>query len=620
MPDYVSPIAKSSLQSQQPKMEQRTDQPLSGVIENPPSEAAKLGKGIVLEAVITYSTNSSGVARAVISKAPIPEIINDEISLKTSAPLKEGARVTLQVTENRSGDLAIRVVQVESPTNVAKATAMGTTIKTGTASSIPQTAQELSATISSDPSVTISRPQAISATVIKGISQNITQQDVQTLGIAHTPLPNGTRFQITIQGIYPPSLPTESHTSLSTSSAIQNTAPMTTTNGAQIAEATSQQATASMSPTQPAIPQSIAIQQYSKSAQSVTPEYPRQEFNSPSIPLQTPLSTAPQSDQASTAYINNTDQTNIANSTLPSTPNVLSGIVEATNINGKTIVDTPAGKISITATLQVEIGSRIDIEVSEIELPASTKIPASAPLSAIVTPAGELNSGGWQAITDAQNLLRESNPILLNALTNAIPKAGPQLAANMLSFIRAAQTGGIEAWMGEAPLSALKNAGTLGKNIISRIDNTFKDISKKNSTSGVTKKQFTIPINANNEAISAITMIVMKQNPDNSLDQDESHNKNNGHGSRFLLNVSTTIFGEIQFDGLVFDKNRNLELIIKTKKPIIEQIKNEITHMFTQSLSALDYAGKITFQITQTFTPPELTETSETNLLDDFVI
>jgi hypothetical protein len=639
MPDSVTPISKSSLQSQQPKMEQRSEPSTSGVIENPPPAAAKLAKGIVLEAIVTSSSNQNGSATAVISKAPISEVIGDEISLKTSAALKEGAQVTIQITENRSGDLAIRIVQVETPESVAKNIASSTPASQLTTTNIQTQAVE--------ESVTLAKQQSIQAIVIKGSSSRITEQQIAQRGIANLPLPDGANLDITIKGIYPqteaigasgaaqPITPTQS-AATTTETLIPNTPPTpnlnaetTTSTAAAITENSSPitQGTTVLPTGEQKITQSMAIQQYAKSAQSAKPQYPQMEFNSPKMPIPN-LQTQQTQESLYSSIL--ADKTPNALETIkgysppppiPQGPNILSGTIEAIDIGGKTIIDIGTDKISLASNIKASVGSRIDMEITKVILPTFITEQHSS-LSSLIEPAGGLDSSGWPALNDAKNILRSENPVILQSLESAIPKPGPQFTSTMLSFIKAAQTGNIEAWLGSNPLNALRNSGGLGEQVLSRLDRSIKEISKKNRMpNSSTKANLTIPINADGQGISAISMIVMRNKNNEDAIPTEQAKADTSNGSRFLINVCTSAFGDMQFDGLVFSNNRVLELVIKTRKPLAKQMQNEIIGMFTNSLSALNYSGKAVFQVTQTFFIPNRDEaTASTHHLDDLTV
>lgn len=612
MPDSVTPISKTSLQSQQPRMEQRNEPSTSGVIENPPPDAAKLTKGIVIEAIVTSGSNRHGYANAVISKAPIPEVIGDEINLKTSASLKEGTQVTLQITENRSGDIAIRIVQVETPESVARNSASSTPAnKVVTTNTQVQTIDE---------SVTLAKQQSIQAIVIKGSPSAITEQQIAQKGIANISLPNGANLDITIKGIYP-------NTGIADTTIISDTARMgSSPAGSTTATTQMQQNTPLLAVTEEQrIPQSVAIQQYAKSAHSLYPQYPQREFNSPSIALQT--INIPQNNPE-TSDLNNIINTaeSVAHKSValappvPNGPNILSGTIEATNVGEKTIVDVGTNKISLLTNIKADVGSRIDMEVTKVMLPPALATTQPLLTSSLIEPAGGLSSNGWPALSDAINVLKSTNPIISQSLEKAIPTPGPQLTSTMLSFIRAANTGNLEAWLGSAPINALRNSGGLGEQIVSRLDNSIKEITKRNrNPSSPTKANFTIPINTDGQAISAISIIVMRNKTSEDTMPSERAKTDEASGSRFLINVCTSVFGDMQFDGLVFRKNRILELVIKTRKPLERQMQQTITGMFANSLSALDYSGKVVFQVTQTFFVPTQGDTSPRHL-DDLTV
>lgn len=603
MPDSVTPISKTSLQSQQPKMEQRNEPSTSGIIENPPPDAAKLSKGIVIEAIVTSGSNRHGYASAVISKAPLPEVIGDEINLKTSAPLKEGAQVTIQITENRTGDLAIRIVQVETPESLARNSASSTPSNQFATTNSP--AQAI------DESVTLAKQQSVQAVVIKGSSFATTEQQIAQQGIANTPLPNGASLNITIKGIYPQTettgmanVPNQTTNTNNTSLPQINS---TTVNVLPAGASTQAQQNAPILPitSDQHVLQSVAIQQYAKSAQSVNHQIPPQTTN------------VTQNNAINTVE-------NLSNNSpippVPSAPNILSGTIEATNVGGKTIVDIGNDKISLWTNIKASAGSRIDMEVTKVTLPTTTAEQQST-ISSLIEPAGGLSSSGWPALGDAMNVLKSYNPIILQSLEKAIPTPGPQLTSTMLSFIKAANTGNLEAWLGSAPLNALRNSGGLGEQIVSRLDNSIKEISKRNKNpSSPTKANFTIPINTDGQGISAISMVVMRNKTSEDEMPTEQVKTEQQNASRFLINVCTSVFGDMQFDGLVFNQNRVLELVIKTRQPLEKQIQQTITGIFTNSLSALDYSGKVVFQVTQTFFTPNQDEALSLDHLDDLTV
>ena len=98
-----------------------------------------------------------------------------------------------------------------------------------------------------------------------------------------------------------------------------------------------------------------------------------------------------------------------------------------------------------------------------------------------------------------------------------------------------------------------------------------------------------IPVNTGSE-IQQIRLL-FRQN-DNESDENVKSD------ARFIIDVDLTKFGRMQIDGLVREKGKSLDLIIRSDKQLNDTMKNDIRSIFVETTDLSGLSGSVGFQST----------------------
>ena len=135
-------------------------------------------------------------------------------------------------------------------------------------------------------------------------------------------------------------------------------------------------------------------------------------------------------------------------------------------------------------------------------------------------------------------------------------------------------------------------------NLASRISNDFNTLGRiADEPVNSDWRVAMIPINSGAE-IEQIRMLIRHH------DTDEEENASGEQGTRFILDVDLSRLGRIQLDGLVRDKGRKLDLIIRSTDTLNDENRNEIRRIFTEAADLTGIRGSVVFQAS----PPDFIE------------
>lgn len=281
----------------------------------------------------------------------------------------------------------------------------------------------------------------------------------------------------------------------------------------------------------------------------------------------------------------------------------LNGTVASPSANGQVLVQTQAGVLALQTRADLPIGSTVVLDVTaQVPPPAPSSVPSVGPWSTTGF-AGPPGTASWPALTDALDVLARSSPAIGQRLAAAMPQGDPNLTANVISFIRAARTNDLKQWTGEDPVKALEAAGPRGRKAAQKLSDDVRDVGAAQQRAGQSEwRALSIPF-AVGGMIERITIVVRRE--DRGEDGDEAERKaRREKGQRFLINLNLSRLGELQFDALYKQGSRQFDLMIRSRLPLAQEIRRDISAVFTQSAEALNLKGGVGFQVTDQFVGP----------------
>jgi len=272
----------------------------------------------------------------------------------------------------------------------------------------------------------------------------------------------------------------------------------------------------------------------------------------------------------------------------------MTGVVIGRSALGQSVVQTHAGPIAVSTPTPVPTGTTITFQV---EAP----LPDSAPevARAVASKAGQviLGTRSWPEAEEALKTLSDTHPAAAQHLINAlIPRPGTSLGSQILFFIAALRGGDIRGWIGDAPIRALQR---LRPELATKLRDNFGTIAKlSDDSSSAEWRAYPVPL-LNGAEIDLIRFFVRRIPEDEENDETDEE-----HGTRFVVDVELSRLGRLQLDGLIHDKHKRFDLIVRTDERLPANVQNGIREIFSQTSEWTGTEGGVTFQAA----PPDFVE------------
>ncbi len=268
--------------------------------------------------------------------------------------------------------------------------------------------------------------------------------------------------------------------------------------------------------------------------------------------------------------------------------NTLTGVVTGrATPSGQPIVQTHAGSLIVATRTPLPPGSTVTFEV----------LSQAAPTGEVARPMGHMTQGAamvlterWPGLEEAVRTLQEVNPAAAQQLINAVlPRPGATLAANILFFMVALSGGDLRGWFGDGPARILER---IRPNLFQRLRDDFGRIraNAEEPRPGSDWRTLMIPFH-NGAEIDPIKLFLRPAG-----EQPEDDEKEGRQGTRFLVDLDLSRMGRFQLDGLVYQKEKHLDLIVRTENILPTKIQNDIRGIFIDANDVTGLKGGITFQ------------------------
>lgn len=267
----------------------------------------------------------------------------------------------------------------------------------------------------------------------------------------------------------------------------------------------------------------------------------------------------------------------------------LQGTVTGTTAAGQAMVQTPAGVLALELRSPLPPGTRVVLEV--IGDPLVPRFEAAAVKRG---PEALLQGREWGALVDTLQVLHDLNPGLSqHFLATAVPRADSQLAAHILGFMTALRGGDVRAWLGDGV------ARTLARNrpdILERLDADFSEMGRLAKDDVVPDWRVNLVPFWLDSGIEQLRILTRRARGD-----DEGRGEG---GTRFVVDLSLSRMGRLQIDGLVKRHGRQVDLMLRSDRPLPPPVREEIRAIFRETAEVTGITGGIGFQAS----PPNFVE------------
>ncbi len=266
--------------------------------------------------------------------------------------------------------------------------------------------------------------------------------------------------------------------------------------------------------------------------------------------------------------------------------------------NGVPVVKLDNADVQLNVRANLPVGTQVTLEVRGVQPPLTPLpvVPTPPPALVPLSPAQPT----WTTLTESLNLLQRSDPIAAQQLANVIPDGGPRTAAAIMSFVQAMRSGETRQWPGDTLLRAIERASPRGAHLAAQLGAEIDDLART-ARSDVTPEWRMLPLPWQNDGrVERLRMVFREIDGDDEAEK----RKGGGGGTRFLVDLDLSRLGPLQLDGIFKGDKRSLDLMIRTKTPLSEDIRRDLGGVFANSNAAMNLVGNLTFQVVRKFADP----------------
>ncbi len=282
---------------------------------------------------------------------------------------------------------------------------------------------------------------------------------------------------------------------------------------------------------------------------------------------------------------------------------VITGTVTRLTPTSPPVIVSDLGEIQLNLRANLPVGTRITLEVMTQAPPQPGAYPPPLPLAALPLsgpPVGG-TTVGWPNLSEALVTLQRGDPAAASQFAQAIPDGGPRTTVALIAFAQAMRSGDGRAWPGDVNLRALERIGPRGAHLAAQIGEEVSALSTRaTESSGTEWRALPVPWSAEGR-IDRITLITRREG---EAEDAAGGKKGRGGGTRFLINLELSRLGPLQLDGMFRKESRGFDLMIRTKQPLPEVLRLELTGVFGTSTEAMGLKGGLSFQVVKKFADP----------------
>ncbi len=187
---------------------------------------------------------------------------------------------------------------------------------------------------------------------------------------------------------------------------------------------------------------------------------------------------------------------------------------------------------------------------------------------------------------------QEQGSVKLENIISKLPKHNADFTVNLHKVMQAIKQDDVKMWLGTELVEELNSSGLQGKELIGGL----QQILSEQKTQIANWKIIEIPL-ADSQHLNKIK-IAIKQNDDQDSQQMIAKQP---RGTRFVIDTNFTVFGEIQFDGFCVAKERRFDLVVRTQKPLSQNLIVDMINLYKKSLVEVKYAGNIKVNSQESF-------------------
>lgn len=258
---------------------------------------------------------------------------------------------------------------------------------------------------------------------------------------------------------------------------------------------------------------------------------------------------------------------------------VLTASVIGHTPTGNPIARVDGVELTLAVTSPLPVGSRLSLELLNLQpaLRASGN-PLPAPIDT------------WQTLREVMAILQSGDAGLTRqAVEVLLPTVGPRLAPGMLFFLSAILTGDVRRVLGDDAHRLLSRSAP---GLLDRLSGELTQMQRlAGDSAGPDWRSFFIPINTST-GLEQFRFHLYNGDDETADGEDRT-------GVRFIIEVNMSRLGAFQFDG--FARRDQVDLVVKTHDELPQTMQDDIRGIYTNTLSAMGFAGNVAFRVTPSF-------------------
>jgi len=272
-----------------------------------------------------------------------------------------------------------------------------------------------------------------------------------------------------------------------------------------------------------------------------------------------------------------------------------------TQPNQPPIIRTSAGDITLDRTIKLPLKPEVSVVIKNIILPqpeskTDTILDIIKPLLSLKGAPSPSNE------TIPANPPKDNIPNLYRQVLSQLPATNGKMLSNMVNFIKAAQSKDVGLWLGQDTVRAITARGPDGEAVVAKLNNFVNNAEQRPALAW---RVIEVPF-FHGGAMSSIRVSI-KEN----FDEDTTSTRKKKAGTRFLVDTDFSRLGKFQFDGFAVEKERRFDLVIRTSKPVEDDLYANILRLYKTTLHELNYVGSLKINVKENFIKIADNETKE---------
>ena len=271
-------------------------------------------------------------------------------------------------------------------------------------------------------------------------------------------------------------------------------------------------------------------------------------------------------------------------SKINSNPTIKFGKIVAQTPGGQTILSVEERFLILNGALKHPIGTNL-----VLQFPASPIVQNRAQGRDSNIPFALSAYPNWSNLEELLDKLNysEKTPTQKEFLENIISKPGKNLTASLAYFLSAVRTGQAKNWIGNL---FNDQAFSNRERFLEQLQDDFSFMQRASEPSDTGWRGFFLPFLDENH-LSIIQFFLRHEHHR----PHHANTKTDNGTVQFLVEINLTTIGQMQIEGRI--KNKELYLIIRTRKFLKGPLKQGIERVFVNTLTTSELVGKLTFRV-----------------------